>query len=100
MVSHYNVLANILQYQTIDSIAQKKLGNDKTGQNVLGILPFSHIYGLVAVTHGNTARGDGVIVLPAFELDTYLAATEKFRIEMHYLVSYSINDMLLITTCV
>jgi acyl-CoA synthetase (AMP-forming)/AMP-acid ligase II len=84
MVSHTNVIANCLQYTTFDSVAHKKLGVDT--QVVLGLLPFSHIYALVVVTQACTSRGDSIIVLPAFDLQTYLAATQRFKIDAHFVV--------------
>jgi acyl-CoA synthetase (AMP-forming)/AMP-acid ligase II len=48
---------------------------------MLGVLPFSHIYGLVPVTHLGTFRGDEIIVLPRFELKSFLAAVARFKIE-------------------
>ena len=91
MVSHYNVLANTIQFKAFDSVAQQALRKDT--QLFLGVLPFSHIYALVAITHATTARGDGVVVLPSFDLDTYLAATERFKIEVHNVVGCFLSSM-------
>ncbi|KAJ0166487.1 4-coumarate--CoA ligase-like 2 [Colletotrichum tanaceti] len=78
MISHRNVIANVLQFTTYDSVARKELGI-KT-QATLGLLPFSHIYGLVIIAHCGTWRGDGVIVLPKFELKQFLESVQKFKI--------------------
>ncbi|KAJ4202395.1 hypothetical protein NW759_015381 [Fusarium solani] len=48
----------------------------------LGLLPFSHIYGLVVVAHCGLFSGDEVIVLPSFELQSFLSAIERFKIEV------------------
>lgn len=79
MISHYNVIANILQYVTYESVGRSRRG--VTSQVSLGLLPYSHIYGLVVVTHGSTYRGDEIIVLPKYELNLFLAAVQRFRIE-------------------
>lgn len=79
MVSHLNVIANILQVATIDTVGRKQLGV-KTQTNV-GVLPFSHIYGLTLVALLSHYRGDQVVVLPKFEPATFLNAIQRFKIE-------------------
>ena len=54
----------------------------------LGLLPLSHIYGLVVIAQASTYRGDTVIVLPKFELLSYLKAIQEYKINTLYLVSY------------
>ncbi|KAJ0356423.1 4-coumarate- ligase [Colletotrichum chrysophilum] len=78
MISHRNVIANVIQFRTYESVARKELGIET--QAGLGLLPFSHIYGLVVVAHCGTYRGDGIIVLPKFELKQFLAAVQNFKI--------------------
>lgn len=79
MISHYNVIANVLQHVTYESVgrAQKSV----TVQTVSGFLPFSHIYGLIVAAHTSTWRGDEVIVLPKFDFLSFLSSIERFRIE-------------------
>ncbi|GAB1311787.1 Phenylacetyl-CoA ligase [Madurella fahalii] len=83
MISHRNVIANTMQYCLHESVSRKQFGVDTEVE--LGLLPFSHIYGLVVVAHSATWRGDEVIVLPRFELTEYLRAIERFKIN-HLLV--------------
>lgn len=73
-----------MQYSTYDSVARKRFGV-KT-QASLGLLPFSHIYGLVVVSYTNTYRGDSVVVLPKFEMKTFLAAVQNHKINQLYVV--------------
>ncbi|CAI4210832.1 unnamed protein product [Parascedosporium putredinis] len=54
MISHVNVIANVLQVSTYESVARKKSKVDT--QVTLGLLPFSHIYALVVVCHVGTYR--------------------------------------------
>jgi ribosome assembly protein SQT1 len=56
---------------------------------VLGLLPMSHIYGLVVISHASVFRGDGVIVLPKFEFTTTLQAIQDYKINSLFLVSMS-----------
>lgn len=80
MISHYNVIANVIQGTIYDRPARKELGIDT--QVGLGVLPFSHIYGLSLVAHVSEYRGDGLIVLPRFEFATFLNAIQRFKIEL------------------
>lgn len=79
MISHYNVIANVIQAALHDGVARKHYGIDT--QVTLGLLPLSHIYGLTLVALLSQYRGDEVVVLPRFELETFLAAVQRFRIE-------------------
>ncbi|KAK0655893.1 hypothetical protein B0T16DRAFT_315553 [Cercophora newfieldiana] len=83
MISHRNVIANILQYCIYEDVPRKKQGVEM--QVELGLLPFSHIYGLVVIAHSGPWRGDEIVVLPKFELTQFLNAIEKFKIN-HLLV--------------
>ncbi|RSL76316.1 hypothetical protein CEP51_010077 [Fusarium floridanum] len=84
MISHYNVIACILMIHTFEK------GDHRNGvlntQVSLGVLPFSHIYGLVVVAHVAHYRGDEVIVFQKFQLDQLLASIQRFKIEVLYVV--------------
>ncbi|RFU75935.1 amp-binding enzyme [Trichoderma arundinaceum] len=79
MITHYNVIANIIQLSTYESFYRKK--QNIQSQTLLGLLPFSHAYGLVVMAHVAPYRGDEVIVLPKYKLETLLAAVQQFSIE-------------------
>ncbi|KAI6356013.1 hypothetical protein MCOR25_008012 [Pyricularia grisea] len=91
MISHRNVIANVLQYNTFDAPNRAKRG--VTTQATLGLLPFSHIYGLVVICHAGTWRGDEIITLPKFELTTFLGAIQKFKIATLFVVPPIIIQM-------
>jgi len=83
MISHYNVIANVLQYLMHDASFQSHMQSSTSGsfrEVTLGLLPFSHIYALVLVCHAQFYRGTPIVVLPKFELATLLAATQEHRI--------------------
>ncbi|KAF2757742.1 phenylacetyl-CoA ligase-like protein [Pseudovirgaria hyperparasitica] len=92
MISHRNVIANTLQVTTFekhyrDTKRDKSLNNQSEyTENGLGLLPMSHIYGLIVICHVGTYRGDGVIVLPRFEMKPYLNAIQTYKIATLYLV--------------
>ncbi|PSK42413.1 4-coumarate--CoA ligase-like 7 [Elsinoe australis] len=96
MISHRNVIANTMQIATYDEKYRQTLvepGNNSYQETCLGLLPFSHIYGLIVVCHVSAYRGDGVIVLPKFEMSSFLQSIQKFRIATLYLVPPIIINM-------
>lgn len=87
MISHYNVIANIMQSTAYEGVGRRQF--HVCTQVQLGILPLSHIYGLVFIAHTAIYRGDEVIVMPKFDLRSLLEATQRFKIEQLMLVSRS-----------
>ena len=90
MISHRNVISNVLQIATFDGherVARRRPG-DKYNPTavILGLLPQSHIYGLVVISHLSVYRGDQVINLPKFEFAQFLNTVQRFKIEQLYLV--------------
>lgn len=83
MVSHQNVIANVLQLAAFEA-QDRRPGQHKV---VLGLLPQSHIYALVAICHTSVYQGDSVVILPKFDLQVLAAAIERFRINVLYVVS-------------
>lgn len=79
MISHLNVIANVIQLTAFESVYRKDQGINS--QVLLGLLPFGHAYGLVIMAHVAPYRGDEVIVLPEFQLDKFLMAIQRFKIE-------------------
>ncbi|KZZ93313.1 phenylacetyl-CoA ligase [Moelleriella libera RCEF 2490] len=79
MLSHLNVIANVVQVRLVDSVARKRLRFDT--QTTLGVLPLSHIYALTLVATLAQYRGDRVVVLPQFEPDSFLRSIQQYRIE-------------------
>ncbi|MEO3978699.1 4-coumarate--CoA ligase family protein [Streptomyces sp. CAU 1734] len=55
------------------------------GDLLLAVLPFFHIYGLTALLNAPLRQGATVVVLPRFELDTFLGAIERHRITHLYI---------------
>ena len=86
MISHRNVIANTLQISVYDKPSRDIVGGKDYLDTALGLLPQSHIYGLIVVCHASTYRGDRVIVLPKFDLQDYLNAIQKYRINTLYIV--------------
>ncbi|KAL5116984.1 hypothetical protein ACEQ8H_005070 [Pleosporales sp. CAS-2024a] len=91
MISHRNVIANTMQIATFEKPYRDQIIKDIRNQsdyteNVLGLLPMSHIYGLVVICHASVFRGDGVVVLPKFEFASTLQAIQDHKINSLFLV--------------
>jgi acyl-CoA synthetase (AMP-forming)/AMP-acid ligase II len=86
MISHQNVITNVLQLRGFEKSERDTW--DEKNEVALGLLPLSHIYGLVVIAQGTTYRGDGVIILPKFELQSYLQTVQNHKINTLYLVSF------------
>ncbi|KAF1922803.1 amp dependent CoA ligase [Didymella exigua CBS 183.55] len=98
MISHRNVIANTMQICAFDKPYRDTIINDLRNQSAyteigLGLLPMSHIYGLVVICHASMYRGDGVVVLPKFEFRSTLQAIQDYKINTLYLVPPIIIQM-------
>ncbi|KAF4430511.1 phenylacetyl- ligase [Fusarium acutatum] len=84
--------ARIIQTCTFDSVSRIADGIDT--QVMLGVLPFSHVFGLMLITHLGTYRGDEIIVMPRFEFEPFLAAVSRFKIQQLPIVPPIVIQML------
>ncbi|MHB8068605.1 MAG: long-chain-fatty-acid--CoA ligase [Desulfobaccales bacterium] len=71
-LTHSNLLANVAQ---ISAWLQVRYGNER----LVGLLPFSHSFGLTACLNWPLSQGAMIIVLPRFEIQMLLAALKKYR---------------------
>ncbi|UPK95358.1 hypothetical protein LCI18_006293 [Fusarium solani-melongenae] len=89
-ITHYNVIASVIQVSAFEAVSRERLEkrSDEVAymENVLGLLPLSHIYGLVMIAHCAAWRGDSIIILPKFELKQYLHAVQTREINTLFLV--------------
>lgn len=88
MISHRNVISNVLQFTAYEAPARSKRPAKDRTEVALALLPLSHIYGLVVIAQSGTYRGDEGIILPKFELGSYLNAIQRFKISALYLVCH------------
>lgn len=99
MISHRNVIANTLQINTFEKPARDQLRAENPSISKfdvsLGLLPQSHIYALVYICHSGPYRGDQIVTLPKFEINSYLTAIQRFKINSLSLVSPFIQCVLL-----
>ncbi|MGC0331240.1 acyl-CoA synthetase (AMP-forming)/AMP-acid ligase II [Streptomyces sp. SAI-170] len=72
MLTHRQIATNLAQLEPAVTAGP--------GDRILAVLPFFHIYGLTALMNAPLRKGATVVVLPRFELDTFLAAIQNHRI--------------------
>jgi 4-coumarate--CoA ligase len=79
MLTHRNIIADLCLVK--GSVGHYySSGQDK----ILGVLPFFHIYGLTALVHQPLHRGVELVVMPAFDLKTFLQTIQEHRITFIY----------------
>lgn len=73
MLSHRNLVANVIQTRVW-------FADLREGQEIfLGVLPFSHSYGLTACLNVAILSGSAVVLLPTFDSEAVLKATRRYR---------------------
>ncbi|KUN87684.1 AMP-dependent synthetase [Streptomyces bungoensis] len=72
MLTHRQIATNLAQLEPAVPAGP--------GDRILAVLPFFHIYGLTALMNAPLRKGATVVVLPRFDLETFLAAIETHRI--------------------
>lgn len=58
----------------------------------LGLLPQSHSFSLIIICHEGVYRGDGVVILPGFDLHQLLRAIQDFKMTRLYVVRALISN--------
>jgi acyl-CoA synthetase (AMP-forming)/AMP-acid ligase II len=82
-ITHRNVIANVLQYDTMHSIYERK-----GSEYALGVLPQSHALALIGNAHFNIFRGNGVIILQAFDIHDVAKAIQQYKIGILWMVRH------------
>lgn len=72
MLTHRQIATNLVQLESAFGV-----GPD---ERILAVLPFFHIYGLTALMNAPLRAGATVVVLPRFEIDSFLAAVQDHRV--------------------
>lgn len=76
MLTHRSIATNLAQLEEVMPA--------RPGDRILAVLPFFHIYGLTALMNAPLRLGATVVVLPRFDLESYLAAIAAHRITHLY----------------
>ncbi|KAI0662181.1 acetyl-CoA synthetase-like protein [Cubamyces menziesii] len=85
MIPHHSVIANVIQMkQHVNRHDANKPTAHKMyapGDRMLGVVPFYHIYGLVACMHFFPFIGGTVVIVPKFKFDDMLRSIIRFKID-------------------
>jgi len=79
MLTHRNLIANILQLQASGHL-------EDGADTLICFLPFFHIYGLVVIMMLGLRYGATLVVMPRFELEAYLDLVERYRATVLHVV--------------
>lgn len=72
MLTHYNLVANILQATCLQDCGER--------DTTLGLLPFFHIYGMTVIMNLGLYAGVTIVTMPRFDLEQCLGILEKYRV--------------------
>ena len=78
MLTHRNLVANILQLDATLPVAPGEVG--------LAVLPFFHIFGMSAAMNAWLAVGASVVTLPRFDMAQVLGLVQRHRVAHFYAV--------------
>lgn len=76
MLSHRNLVANIVQIQDLMHL--------RAGDVTLAILPFFHIYGMQVLMNLYLSQGGGLVTLPRFDLEVALKVLEREKVQKFF----------------
>ena len=78
MLTHYNLVANIMQTMAVEEIKKEEV--------LIGILPFYHIYGMVVVMSMALSTGATIVTMPRFDLEQFLQLLQDYRVTTAFIV--------------
>jgi PAS domain S-box-containing protein len=78
MLTHFNLVADLVQMQAVERMA--------TGEVVMGVVPFYHIYGFNVVLNLTLHAGATLVVLPRFNVEEFLRAVQEHGVTTAFLV--------------
>jgi PAS domain S-box-containing protein len=84
MLSHYNLVANVVQTGAVEPIEHDEV--------LVGLMPFCQLYGMVTVNLGLSA-GATIVTLPHFTLPTLMAAMAAHHVTTAFLVPAIIRTL-------
>ncbi len=78
MLTHYNLVANISQTMAVEKM--------ETGEVLIGILPFYHIYGMVVIMSMALSAGTTIVTMPRFDLEQFLGLMQDHDVTTAFVV--------------
>ncbi|KFY86640.1 hypothetical protein V500_07503 [Pseudogymnoascus sp. VKM F-4518 (FW-2643)] len=80
MLSHENVIMNLLQIQATDENNLTPIGGvDGLGDKIMSVLPYYHVYGIAFLVNLPLYMGLTTIVMSKFSLKDFLQAIQTFQ---------------------
>ena len=78
MLTHRNLVANVLQFEAVDDGAEDDV--------LIAVLPFFHIYGMTLLVNAALRTGQTVVSMPRFDLEGFLQLMQDHRVNKAFLV--------------
>lgn len=78
MLTHRNLVANLVQMQSVEHMAAEEV--------VIGVVPFHHIYGFNVVLNLSLHAGATLVVLPRFEVEEFFRAVQEHAVTTAFAV--------------
>ena len=78
MLTHYNLVANLCQMEGLDYFYET--------DTLICVLPLFHIYGLVVVLNMGLYTGSTIILMPRFDLESFLKAAQDYEVSLAHIV--------------
>jgi len=78
MLTHHNLVANIRQMEGLCYFYES--------DTLICVLPLFHIYGLVVVLNMGLYSGSTVVLMPRFDLESFLKAVQDYEVTLAHLV--------------
>jgi acyl-CoA synthetase (AMP-forming)/AMP-acid ligase II len=78
MLTHHNLIANVTQISDLTGMSER--------DNLIAILPFFHIFGMVVLMAYGLLRRTTIVTMPRFDLDQFLQLMQDHKISRAYLV--------------
>ncbi|HZJ47076.1 MAG TPA: 4-coumarate--CoA ligase family protein [Pyrinomonadaceae bacterium] len=78
MLTHRNLVANLKQMEGLDYFFET--------DTLICVLPLFHIYGLMVILNMGLYTGATVVLLPRFEMESFLQAAQDYDVSLAHLV--------------
>jgi PAS domain S-box-containing protein len=78
MLTHFNLVANVVQTQAVERMAAEEV--------VIAVVPFYHVYGFNVVLNLTLHAGATLVVLPRFKVEEFLRAVQDHGVTTAFVV--------------
>jgi acyl-CoA synthetase (AMP-forming)/AMP-acid ligase II len=78
MLTHRNLVSNLKQMEGLNYFSES--------DTLICVLPLFHIYGLVVILNMGLYMGTTIVMMPRFDLETFLQAAQDYEVSLAHLV--------------